>query len=195
MSRKASTPARKIDTRVRRTQDSLGDALVKLMHEKPFKDITVQDVLDLAHVSRSTFYAHYSDKDDLFLSDVDDFFEHMATLLARRGETSNRIAPVRELFAHIAEQSEFYAALIAAGKISDVLESAQGHFARAIEQRLALLAPERVDSYAPPAALAHALSGAMLSLLTWWIDHRMPVSAAQMDDFYHQMVWHGASDR
>lgn len=192
MSTKASMSARKTDPRVRRTQDALGDALIKLMHEKPFKEITVQDVLDISHVSRSTFYTHYRDKDDLFLSEVDDFFEMMASLLARRGETSNRVAPVRELFAHIAEVGEFYAAMIAAGKINDVLESAQGHFARAIEQRLAGQQSERINSSPPRAALAHALAGAMLSLLTWWIDHRMPISPAEMDDLYHKMVWSGA---
>jgi AcrR family transcriptional regulator len=193
MSRKAPTSARKTDPRVLRTQDALGEALIKLMHEKPFKDITVQDVLDLSHVSRSTFYMHYRDKDDLFLSEVDHFFEMMATLLAQRGENSNRIVPVRELFAHISEVGEFYAAMTAAGKINDVLESAQGHFARAIEQRLAgQQQPERAVAAAQRAALAHALAGAMLSLLTWWIDHRMPMSPAEMDDLYHQMVWSGA---
>jgi AcrR family transcriptional regulator len=192
MHMKASVSARKPDPRVRRTQDALGDALVKLMHEKPFKDITVQDVLDLSHVSRSTFYMHYRDKDDLFLSEVDDFFEMMASLLSRRGEISNRVAPVRELFEHIAEVSEFYAAMIAAGKIDDVLESAQGHFARAIEQRLAGQSSERASASTQRAALGHALAGAMLSLLSWWIDHRMPMSPAEMDDLYHQIVWSGA---
>jgi AcrR family transcriptional regulator len=47
------------DRRVLRTRDTLGDALVELMHEKPFDDITVQEVLDRAGVGRSTFYAHY----------------------------------------------------------------------------------------------------------------------------------------
>src|SRR5882724_5991240 len=60
----------KIDRRVVRTRDILGDALVALMQEKPFESITVQHVLDRAGVSRSTFYEHYEDKNDLFLSDA-----------------------------------------------------------------------------------------------------------------------------
>ena len=46
---------KKTDARVRRTRDALVGALVELMHEKPFDTITVQDVLDRAHVGRSTF--------------------------------------------------------------------------------------------------------------------------------------------
>lgn len=189
--RKATS--RRIDRRVRRTRDLLGDALVDLMHEKPFAAITVQQVIDRADVGRSTFYTHYRDKDDLFLSDVEDFFEGMATLLSRRGEASNRVAPVREMFAHVAEARELYATLVASGKIHDVLELGQGHFARAIEQRLAELSPADAISSMPRTAMAHALAGAMLSLLSWWIDHGMSASPAQMDDLYHKMVWSGMS--
>ena len=48
-------PKKKTDARVKRTRDALGDALIALMQEKPFETITVQEVLDRAHVSRSTF--------------------------------------------------------------------------------------------------------------------------------------------
>jgi AcrR family transcriptional regulator len=189
--RSAVTP--KIDRRVRRTRDVLGDALVELMHEKPFEGITVQHVLDRAHVGRSTFYTHYSDKNDLFLSDVEDFLEGMAFLLARRGEVSNRVAPVREFFAHVAEWHEFHAAVVKAGKLRDVLELGQGYFARAIEQRLGALPSARAVTSTRRTALAHAFAGALLSLLSWWIDRGMPASPAQMDDLYHQMVWSGVS--
>ena len=69
---------KRMDARVRRTRDALGDALVALMQEKPFDTITVQDVLDRAKVGRSTFYAHYSDKDDLLMSDAEEFFESLS---------------------------------------------------------------------------------------------------------------------
>jgi AcrR family transcriptional regulator len=193
MSKKAPASARKLDPRARRTQHSLGDALIELMHEKPFNAITVQDVLDRAHVGRSTFYTHFRDKDDLFLSDVDLFFESMATLLSRRGEPSSRVAPVREMFSHIAEEHKFYEALTLADKLQDVLELAQAHFARGIERRLAELSPTQAGASSPRAALAQALAGAMLSLLSWWIDRGLPMTPAQMDDLFHQMVWSGVS--
>jgi AcrR family transcriptional regulator len=50
--------AGKADRRVIRTRNLLGNALVRLMQEKPWQEITVQQVLDRAEVSRSTFYTH-----------------------------------------------------------------------------------------------------------------------------------------
>jgi len=188
----ASRKARKTDRRVRRTRDVLGDALVKLMHEKPFEEITVQHVLDRAGVSRSTFYAHYRDKNDLFLGDVEDFFEMMANHLVRCGEVSNRVAPVRELFAHVAQVREFYAALVASGKIYDTMELGKGYLARSIEQRLSTLCPAD-KGLSERAALAYALAGALWSLLSWWVDHGTKASPAEMDEIYHRMVWSGVS--
>jgi len=164
----------------------LGDALVELMVEKPFDEITVQDVLDRAKVSRSTFYTHYRDKDDLFLSDVEDFFEKASTVLTRRGEQSMRVAPVRELFEHLAEAQDFYASLVSSGKIHDVFELGQGIFARGIQQRMM-----EVQEDPPPyiAAVAFAHAGALFALLTWWIDHGMTPTPEEMDGVFHKMVW------
>jgi AcrR family transcriptional regulator len=186
-------PKPKVDRRARRTRDALGDALVELMHQRPFRRITVQDVLDRAGVGRSTFYTHYRDKDDLFLSDVEDFWEMVSSMLERTGEDSNRVAPVRELFTHVAEAKVFRESLVASGKVHDVMELGQGQFARAIEQRLTKLSSAQPARPGQFAAVAHALSGALFALLGWWIDHGMRVSAAEMDNTFHRLVWTGVN--
>src|ERR1041384_7324401 len=130
---------KKTDARVRRTRDALGDALVALMQEKSFETITVQDVLDRAHVSRSTFYTHYSDKDDLLMSDAEEFFEALSMALSTHGDKSDRVFPVKEFFAHLADVQPFFKALVKSGKYQENMELARGHFARGIERRLAEL--------------------------------------------------------
>ena len=179
----------KVDRRVRRTRDTLGDALIELMQEKTFDEITVQEVLDRAGVGRSTFYAHYRDKDDLFLSDVEDFFGMMSTLLTRSGASVDRVAPVAELLTHISDVREFYAATVASGKVQDVLELGQGFFARSIEERLMLANVEMEPIQLK--AHSHALAGALFALLNWWIDHGMAEKPQAMDALFHRMVWSG----
>ena len=44
------------------TKEIITTAAFELFEEKPFNDITVQMILDKAHVSRSTFYQYFSDK-------------------------------------------------------------------------------------------------------------------------------------
>ncbi|MEO6194502.1 MAG: TetR/AcrR family transcriptional regulator [Thermoanaerobaculia bacterium] len=193
----AAKPPRKLssrtDRRVLRTRDTLGDALVELMHEKPFDDITVQEVLDRAGVVRSTFYTHYRDKNDLFLSDVEDFFEMFSTKLTRREASPQRLAPVTELFTHLAGAREFYAALKAAGKVNDVQALGRGFFARSFEERLRMagVAMEPMEL----SARAHALAGSLFALMDWWIDKGMKADPKEMDDLFHRMAWSGAAGR
>src|SRR5262249_52321613 len=184
---------KKIDRRIKKTRDRLGDALVSLMQEKPFGTITVQDVLDRAGVSRSTFYVHFTDKNDLLMSDVDEFFEAVSTALSARGDKSDRVFPVREFFAHIVEARRFVNALAASGKWQENLELAKGHFARGIERRLAELPRGHSIPIANRPAIAFALAGTLLALLAWWLDHGSRDSPAHMDDNYHQLVWSGVS--
>ncbi len=188
-----SPVTKKIDRRVRATRDGLGDALIALMHEKPFESITVQHVLDRAKVSRSTFYSHYSDKNDLFLSDVEDFFEMFSTSLIRHNDTSNRVAPVQEFFAHVADMRQFISSIAASQKIRDVFDLGQGHFARAIDQRLATFPATRNLSVTRRSALAHASAGSLFSLLNWWLSHGGSTTPAQMDALFHQTLWSGIS--
>ena len=182
---------KKEDARVKRTRDALGDALVALMQEKPFDTITVQDVLDRAHVSRSTFYMHYSDKDDLLMSDAEDFFAALSMALSQHGDKSDRVFPVQEFFAHLSDVQPFYKALVKSGKFQENMELARGHFARGIERRLTELRRARALPANELQALAFTHAGALLSLLAWWLDHGMRETPAEMDRLFHHMVWKG----
>lgn len=55
----------KVDRRILKTQESLKKAVIELMTEKNFDDITIQDIADRADVNRGTIYLHYQDKYDL----------------------------------------------------------------------------------------------------------------------------------
>jgi len=155
----------RVDRRVRRTRDRLGDALVTLLQEVPFDTITVQQVLDRAGVARSTFYTHFSDKDDLLLSDADEFF------------------------AHVAEARPFVAALKAAGRFETLLALGRGHFAHGIEARLAEEPRARSLPAARRAALSEALAGALMALLTSWLARGTPEPAEELDALFHRLVW------
>jgi AcrR family transcriptional regulator len=60
----------KDDRRIIRTKKALALALLELIREKGYDAITVQDITDRANVGRSTFYAHYENKDQLCLYNI-----------------------------------------------------------------------------------------------------------------------------
>ncbi len=57
------------------TKKMLGDALIKLLREKPLPRITVIELCDVAYINRTTFYRHYKDIVELFNDIVERFLE------------------------------------------------------------------------------------------------------------------------
>ena len=70
-----------VDPRVRRTRQLLHDAFVRLLANRSFTEISVQDVTEAATLNRATFYAHYPDKYALLQSTTASRF---AELLEKR---------------------------------------------------------------------------------------------------------------
>ncbi len=189
--RKLGSGRRKPDRRIERTRNRLGNALIALIQEKPVDEVTVREVLRRAGVGRSTFYVHYRDKDDLFLSELEQGLEMWTTTLSRRQEISNRVAPVAEFFAHVASAKTLYRALVDSGRIEAFFELAQGYFARGIEQRIKQSADLRKPHQHELTACSNAFAGGLLSLLRWWLDRGAKESPRAMDELFHRMVWRG----
>ena len=54
--------AYKEDARVKKTKNKLLESFKKLLSEKSFENITIQEICELADVKRATFYKHFADK-------------------------------------------------------------------------------------------------------------------------------------
>jgi AcrR family transcriptional regulator len=180
----------KPDQRILRTRNRLGNALIALVLEKPINEVTVQQVLNRAGVGRSTFYLHYRDKDDLFLSQLEDGLEMWTTALSKNQEKSPRVAPVREFFAHVADARKLYDSLVDSGRIQAFFDLAQGYFARGIARRLKEISPANPGQHELDAC-SHGLAGNLLSLLKWWMDRGAKESPQAIDEVFHRMVWKG----
>jgi AcrR family transcriptional regulator len=76
-SKMLETARRDLDPRIRRTRQLLHSALEKLLEEKDFDKISVQDIADRATVNRVTFYDHYPDKFALLQCVVGSRFEEI----------------------------------------------------------------------------------------------------------------------
>lgn len=177
------------DRRVLRTRRLLSEALVELMQEKRYERITVQNIVDRANVGRSTFYAHYKDKDDLLLSD----FEQVLDMLNQHVSLDDvEGVPVSvELFRHIQGHHHLYRALLWGRGIELLFEQGQVSLANRIEQHLMDALPEGADPAVPVPVVAASLAGTLLTLVRWWLENDMPHPPAAMDRMYRQLALPG----
>src|SRR5215813_5825557 len=68
---------RKTDPRVIRTRQMLRDALIALILQKGFDNISIQDITDQAGLRRATFYMHYKDKEELLRAILRETFDEL----------------------------------------------------------------------------------------------------------------------
>lgn len=89
----------KIDRRILKTQEALKAAIIDLMKEKSFDDITIQDLSDRANVSRGTIYLHYMDKYDLLDKLIETHIDELRVRRSRcRSGFCNRVCIVDGIF-------------------------------------------------------------------------------------------------
>ena len=181
----------KPDRRTNRTKRQLGKALIELIQEKRFDDITVQNVIDRADVGRSTFYSHFRDKEDLFQQNWEAFLDLFALHIDWDKAGDGSFIPAEHLFSHLADVQPFYKSLLRSRKTDWVFKAGVTHLSQkmeaALNERLNRV-NEQPTSSVPAAILATFLSNELFNLLKWWLDHQMPYSPKQMDHFYHQLI-------
>lgn len=171
-----------MDRRTLKTRRALYTALLHLLTQRPWEEIDVQTLCEVADVGRSTFYAHFQNRERLLQScfaDICQGFarEGSARLLAC--DPSGPLPPafLAPLMEHIGEQRPVFRVLL--GKRSNAyVRQAFQHIlvdlVRADLEHRALRPAWRVD------ALAHALAGAILATIQWWVNGNPPRKPAEV---------------
>jgi AcrR family transcriptional regulator len=185
-----SGESKKDDRRTSRTRRALSHALIELILEKPFDDITIQDVIDRADVGRSTFYAHFRDKEDLFMSGWEHLLDAFVEDTDWKNLNSKRFMPVDGLFKHIENVKHFYRALLRSRKVEPIFKSGVTYMARGIEQALSTEL-NNPQSAVPLPIISNYLASHVFALLRWWLDQNMPYSPARMNEIFHELVMPG----
>lgn len=176
------------DRRSSRTRQLLSDAMIALMMEKPYDSITVQDIIDRANVGRSTFYAHYQDKDDLLSGQFGRLIEELSENTGHEREGSNPIMPSLDLFRHIEKHYPLYKALVWGRGLDFVVKSIQALLSASIEKRLTLLVRKSVSPPVPLRLVANYIAGTFLTVLQWWLDNGMEPSPERLDEQFQRLV-------
>ena len=167
---------------------------MSLVLEKSYDAITVQEVLDRADIGRSTFYAHFAGKDELFLSGTERLRETLEAALQRaRATTTGRSVVIgfsRAMFEHAHEYRNVYHALLSTRawplfreRLQEMLQELIRRECKAEIQKI-----KKANSEVPVDLVVHYLSAAFLSVLTWWLDRKSRLTPARIDDVFCSLV-------
>jgi AcrR family transcriptional regulator len=181
-----------MDRRAARTRKALHGALMALILRKGYDAITIQDLVDEADVGRSTFYAHYTGKEDLlrrgFQTLRTELTEAQHTARSRaEGSQAEPLGFSLAMFEHAAGYTDVYRALVGGRGGVVALSEIRGTLAEIVKKELAVQEGETV----PQEVCVEFVVGTFLTVLTWWLERRPGLSPAEADAFFRQLAISG----
>lgn len=184
-----------IDRRVGRTQAALHRALISLILERGYDSITVEEICQIANVGRSTFYLHYTSKDDLKQSGLDSLRRQLADTAAREMHPDSpreRFGFSLAMFEHARDHIDLYQALagsrggtLALGTIRQILSDL-------VRDELAAKPETPSPDPIPRDLVVHYVVGAFMAVLTWWLDGGAKLPPQRIDAMFRRLTVEGA---
>lgn len=193
MARDGAGHTQRPDRRVGRTRRALKAALTELILERGYEAVTVQDVIDRADVGRSTFYAHYLDKDDLLMAIFGDLEVPGPEVTAWR-EGDPPFAWTLQLFRHFDSGRRLFRA-VAAGPSGSLARRETVRWldglARAELERLGV-ARRRPSQLVE--VVVSFLVGTFIGFMDWWIrDENEHLDAEEVNRHFRALVLPGVA--
>ena len=170
---------------------ALHQALMELILEKRYDRITVQGIIDRADVGRSTFYAHFLDKDDLLVQGLAMFSDHLQTHLEaseHHDEEPEHVLHSLIFFRHADMHHDLYKAMQEGGGMDVILDAARQHLSADIQGHLVARFPGGTGADIPTPVITSFLAGAMLSVLMWWLDAGRPCSPEEINAMFNRLA-------
>jgi AcrR family transcriptional regulator len=179
------------DRRVRRTESAIRAAFESLIAEKGYSAVTIQDILERADVGRSTFYAHYRDKEDLLTKGFDDVRASLTTPHhvgeAGRPQAGGLLAPTLAIFEHVEQYRHTWKPLVLKGGadiVTRVLRDTTEDLIRRDLQQHSPTSPQLEPA-------TQFLAAGLMGLLTWWLDSQHPATAQDVHAMFVRFAKRG----
>lgn len=173
-----------MDRRKRRTRKFLGNALLELVQEKKWDQITIQDITDRADLNRATFYLHYGSKEELLADSLEEYFDELVEQI--NSKTMDK--PIWEnpeadalVFSHVAEHADLYRVLLGENGMGYVINRIIDYIAKFSELQLRA-GLGTADPHIPIEIMARHVAGSIYAMITWWLMNDMPYTPLEMSE-------------
>jgi len=179
------------DRRIRRTQKLLGEALISLVLEKGYKNITIQEVTERADIGYRTYFRHYSGLDELSLDIAQDRLEELYGVLGLPEvgeEVDDPVSVFRQsgeaLFRHIQKEREVFQVLLLDNSLYFILDPVMKMACKKSEELLGTLPKPNIS----PAIAANHIIASVFALMRWWLENETPHSPEKMGKIYTNLI-------
>ncbi len=152
------------DARAQRSRESLRIALLQLITQKPFEQITIRDITTQACVSYPTFFRQFSAKEELLEDIAEEEIHNLFALTVPVFEQKSHYASMCVLCNYVHTNRTLWKVLLTAGAV----EVMRGEFVR-IAKELGTRARDRPNSWLPLDLAASFVVSGIFEIFAWWM--------------------------
>lgn len=179
-----------MDRRQQKSRDAIFQAFTSLLEQKHFNNITVQEIIDVANVGRTTFYAHFETKDILLKEMCTEIFNHIFSHELQSEKTHN-FSKVKQgleeklthLLYHLKDNKGNILGLLT-GDSSDLFYR---YFKEVLEMVFANY-PECLPKNLPEDFAMNHMLGSFVEAIKWWIKMGMKKSPEELIVYYLRAI-------
>ena len=179
---------RKVDIRVKRTYNQLFSALIELLGEKSFDDLTVLEICDKAGVHRATFYKHFVDKYDFlnicFNMNLKNLtFDKIAESYTPETMKKSCMKMIMKVLDFVEENKSLIISLSTDRSSSTFNTALNDSIAAFLEERINTVRPKNEKLTKTVPLLANYYAGAIVGIIKWWAVNQASYSKQDFLDF------------
>ncbi len=164
---------KKLDFRVQRTYTALQNALLHLLSEKKFEDITVGELCEEATIRRATFYKHFGDKYELFtfsIRELQEAFQQKNRLeYDQKRPQTFYVSMIDYSLQFVEQHSNLLQSLMKSNSSHMLFDILSNEIELDIRNHLRQDANNGAILPAKPELLATILTGALVNTMKWWV--------------------------
>lgn len=179
--------AKRLDRRIARTRRALGNALIALVLESGYDQISIRELTERADIGYATFFRHYKSKDDLLsqllVEAVEDFFGRLQPRMTVYDEALT-------LYKFVEERREIFAIAVKVRRSNPATVSA---WKRIDELTLARYTARETSGIPLDVSINHVLRSLWESI-RWWLKDGAHYSPEQMAAYHAKLIVEVAKD-
>lgn len=176
------------DRRVERTKTSLHHALLGLAREKPYPSIAVKEILDRANVGRSTFYAHFRDKDDLLESGIHQMLRSMPGGQHPGDRADGVVAFSLPLLQYIDEHRRSAGPKMKHEGRAAMHQRLRRVLTDVVAERVAHISPQPSAAAISLDLISRHIAATFVLVLNWWIEAEPAWTPEEVDAQFRRLV-------
>lgn len=161
-------------------------AFSTLIDTKRYSNITVQEIIDVANIGRSTFYAHFETKDELLKAMCTDIFSHVFSdeLMSEKthdfsGGNNGLQAKLTHILHHLKDSEMNIVGILSSESGELFMKYFKGYLTEMFSKYL-----KGIKVSAPTDFVLNYFVGSFAETIKWWIDNTMKYTPEEAAKYY-----------